>query len=237
MDVLASVTQVPGVTGAAIMDTAGQCQQHRLQPPLEPILLTEIVTFLRTATDYYSGLDGEEMTALVVNYSEGHIVVRSLEGRQIIVICSKGANLSMVTVSVNAAVLKLKRESSSSPPQIPAGGSNEFASMPDSSFSRMPSFAPQSVTHSMSWDDRGSMPPPGAVGMKVMLHVLDTFVNHIGPRGKAILESELRSLGTSPRKLGAAHFADLIRRLSRYVEDKDDRKRFLSEVLGDRRGR
>lgn len=85
----------------------------------------------------------------------------------------------------------------------------------------------------MSWGER-SRRPRGAVGMKVMRHVLRVYQRYTGNDARRLLERELVDLGATPASLTVPQFADLIRRAAAHVADPVDRRQFLSEALGDR---
>lgn len=112
---------------------------------------------------------------------------------------------------------------------------------PSSQSSSYPSF-PAAPTASisqhtpMSWsqNDRGKV--VGAVGTKVMQHLLTVTQRYFGRDAQPLLERELRGMGATPQTLTAAQFADVIRGVARLLP-REQHERYMAEVLGDRGGR
>ena len=89
----------------------------------------------------------------------------------------------------------------------------------------------------MSWSSGTQSARAGAIGLKVMRHLLETFIRYVGSDARSILEGKLRDMGTTPRGLSSEQFADLIRFAASEVHPPHVRKRFVAEVLGDARRR
>lgn len=254
-EVLNSISDVGGVRGTALFDAQGSCVAHMLRPPYEPILISEAFGELRSAMDYYTGLGiGDDVQTSVVRFDQGIVAHRGVGTWHLMALCDNSANLAMLSVAFNVARLKIERGGSSSTGagnsraaglQGPASAdtsmrmSNQLdrnlhehgVSGPDES---------RSLPHrdaEMSWSSGSKSAPAGAIGLKVMRHLLETFMRYVGNEARPILETQLREMGATPRSLSSEQFADLIRCAARKVHPPHVRKRFVAEVLGDGRRR
>jgi predicted regulator of Ras-like GTPase activity (Roadblock/LC7/MglB family) len=230
--ILEKVSAVAGVMGVALLEADGSCSANTLQAPYEPLLITEAAEPLRSALECYCGIDGVvPVKTLAIRSSHGHLLVRSLGERSIIAICGKSANLALVSVALNVAELKLTaqgRGAVAAPPALPPQATGPGSPPPPS-----PS---QPAVPPMAWSASAGS-ESGGVGIKVMRHVLRTFQKYVGSRAQVVLEQELRLRGKTPATLDADQFADLIRAAARQVPDPEHRKRFISDVLGDKKRR
>lgn len=115
-----------------------------------------------------------------------------------------------------------------------------------SSYPSYPGYAQGGVSQSaaalsqhtpMNWsqNDRGTK-VAGAVGPKVMRHLLSVTQRYFGRDAQALLERELRGMGATPQTLTAVQFADVIRGVARLLP-REPRENYMAEVLGDRSGR
>jgi len=254
------IADVAGVSGAAIFGDTGTCLAHRLPPPYDPILLWEMLRGLRSATECCAGagLEGQPNDTLLV-FEEGKVVTRRAEPYELVALTSNQANLAVLGVAFNVATLRLAQRpepqsvsapapaartpslsestrmaqgpSYGGPPGVPMSPMPNVGSGP---LGRVPAYPPEGYGP-MSWSQSDtSRRAGGAVGLKVMRHLLSVTQRHLGPNGRSVLEQELQNLGATPQTLTSAHFADLIRNVARLV-DPAHRETYLAEVLGDRR--
>ncbi|GAB4566574.1 MAG: hypothetical protein Tsb0020_18360 [Haliangiales bacterium] len=90
---------------------------------------------------------------------------------------------------------------------------------------------------SISWTDEGQggkRPPPDAVGLSVMRHVLKALARRIGAvDARAILDEELRMIGESPATVRAGQFTDIIHSVAARMPNAAERSAFIADALGD----
>jgi hypothetical protein len=260
-DSMQKITSVPGVIGAAVFDESGACLAHALKPPYEAILLTEILLQLRDVYDNYLALaESAEINSLVGSFEGGYLLIRRQQTQTLIVLASEAVNLAMLGVSINIAQLKLSRAGDQPPQPVMALGSQPpppppraFERPPVSSSAPPPLPPPRGVSPgqsvrgparsvadsqvSISWssDDLGQQkPPPDAVGLAVMRHVLKALARRIGAvDARAILDEELRTIGATPATVRAGDFTDIIHSVASRMANTDDREAFIADALGD----
>lgn len=256
------ITSVPGVLGAAVFDESGACLGHALRPPYEAILLTEILLQLRDVYDNYLALaESAEINSLIGAFEGGHLIIRRHQTQTLIVLASETVNLAMLGVSINIAQLKLNRigeqqpqpamAHGSQPPRPPARAFERAAAPPPqppplppprpsvstSQSLRVPARGSFDSQVGISWssDDIGQQkPPPDAVGLGVMRHVLKALARRIGAvDARAILDEELRTIGATPATVRASDFTDIIHSVASRMPSADDREAFIADALGD----
>ncbi|WP_428267519.1 hypothetical protein [Haliangium sp.] len=273
------ITSVAGVLGAAVFDDSGACLAQDLKPPYEAILLTEILGQLGDIYDNYLALaETDAIASLIGTFDGGHVLVRRFGDHTLIVIASEEANLAMLGVSINVALLKLSRAGiapggiAPGAPRPPAPPPQAYGSAPRPPYGSTPPPPPphlrdrvsnssipghsvqnpqvsssQNMRSSMrggvdtstsiSWsaeDLGGQRPPPDAVGLAVMRHVLKALARRIGPvDARAILDEELRVIGATPATVRASEFTDIIHNVARRMANQADRSAFIADALGD----
>ena len=261
---LQSLVQVPGVLGAAVFDGENACLAEMLEPPYEPILLSEALGRLREVLDNYVAIDDSGVGAAVLVFGEGHCLIRMLNGISVVVLASESANLAMLGVALNVAALKCSRAANGKSAKIsmvdisrsgvdsmPQGQLQDLDhSVVEALANKSQSFVKQkkkkkakgsrgsrSTALSVSWAVEGYKlpPPPGAVGLAVMRHVLKSLMRQIGREGKPLLEEELHRIGATPATVTAGQFTDLIVAVARRIPSPGARDAFMSDALGDNR--
>ncbi len=247
-DLVQSISGVQGVTGAAIFSREGSCLAHALSPPYEPILLAEALRELKTAMECYAGTGMEKgRGTLLLSFEQGRLAVRQAEEYDLVALTSAAANMAVLSVAFNVAVLRLQQSRSApafpapraaEPPRrpsgtVPPGGYDERLSQSMARDMSSSGIEAQSMNWSRSQSQSQAVATaPGAVGMKVMRHVLEVALRYFGPDARHLVEGELRRRNATPQTLTSAHFADLIVALSSRLAE-EHRPKFMQEVLGD----
>ncbi len=253
---LQSLIQVPGVLGAAVFSSSGACLAEILEPPYEPILLTEVLGRLREALENYVAVDDAEVGAAALIFEEGHCLIRITGGITVAVLASNAANIAMLGVALNVAALKCARSAGSATrdssleisPRTAHGSDANTAVVNNSTVvesvggsrqqrpkAKKKKKKPVNTSLSVSWavDGYDLPPPPGAVGLVVMRHVLKSLMRQIGREGKPLLEEELHRIGATPATVTAGQFTDLIVSVARRIPSPGARDAFMSDALGD----
>lgn len=260
--IITNLTDVAGVSGAAIFDDSGHCMGHHLFPPYEPVLLWEMLRELRVATDGYAGMGvGDQISDSLLVFEHGKILTRRADPFELVALTTANANLAVLAVAFNVAMLRLHQSggpgwnASASSRGFSSAGVPAYASQrepsarydlpPDHgnahrSSSRFPA-APHNgsapsggdaYNTKMSWSQTQDR-IAGAVGVKVMRHLLMVTQRYMGQDAQSVLERELRSVGATPQTLTSSQFADVIRSVSRLLQ-LDQRENYIADVLGDR---
>lgn len=256
--IITNLTDVAGVSGAAIFDDAGHCLAHQLFPPYDPLLLWEMLRELRVTTDGYSGVGvGSHVTDSLLVFEHGKVLIRRAEPFELVALANDNANVAVLAVAFNVAMLRLHQSGNgwngsvssrgTSATGVPTyGSSRDWSGSYDVSAESEPSgihrayppgssYGSTSQQTQMSWSQTHSK-ATGAVGPKVMRHLLMVTQRYLGQDAQPLLERELRSLGATPQTLTSSQFADLIRGVARLLE-REHRDHYVAEVLGDRSSR
>lgn len=108
--VLSNLNRVEGVIGSAIFGRDGSCQGFLLPEPYEPVLFTEVIHRLHDVSDIYSTLPTfTDKLSCTVAFSGGYLIVRPVDDQLLLLLGATDVNMSMLSVALNVACLKLSR--------------------------------------------------------------------------------------------------------------------------------
>ncbi|NUQ73638.1 MAG: hypothetical protein HUU21_08800 [Polyangiaceae bacterium] len=114
---LASLTQIQGVSGVAVFNLAGECIFHQMPAPFEPVLLARIFADLRTVIDAFQYMDDTSATdSLVCRFDNGNLILRPVGPNSIVLLTAPNVNMAMVNVGLKVAALKMERSSDAGHP-------------------------------------------------------------------------------------------------------------------------
>lgn len=222
---LDSLGKISGVNGAAIF-RGDECLEHRLQAPLEPLLLLEALQHLQNLSDFNTSLDEDsEVSHLFVRFDRGLLLVRKVEEFLIMVLAEAGVNPAILQVGFNAAASKLIRICQGSE------GSNSLSGR----FSSMSSGYRTSQSESSLerfWD---SAVPTDAVGAAFVWELVNSYKRHAGPNAAQTLDEELDRLEVTPMTLRNHQVEGLVQALARRLVNPQSRSAFSEEVFDMRR--
>jgi hypothetical protein len=228
-NVLSGINAIAGVIGSAAFDSNDACVAHRVPPPYEPILITQVMRELRAALGILSYLDDSSSSwgMFVVGYDDGYVIVRPVdESTTILVLASLSLNLSMLGIGFNVASLKIAQDRGGGTPAAVGSTSN---SQPVRAGSQ-PVIPRGSSVSLLSQSGDDTVAPPNAVGPDVMNALLKSFAKQIGPFAKVILREELTKMGVTASTLVRAQYEDLVGMLVRRLPDSGKRKEFMADV-------
>jgi len=224
-NVLSGINAIAGVIGSAAFDSDDACVAHRVPPPYEPILVTQVMRELRSALGILSYLDDSSPAwgMFVVGYDDGYVIIRPVDdSTTILVLASLSLNLSMLGIGFNVASLKLAQDRGGPPSAI---GSSSQPVRPGSQQT-----LPRGSMSMLSQSGDETVVPPNAVGPDVMNALLRCFARQIGPFAKVILREELTKMGATASTLVRAQYEDLVGMLVRRLPDSGKRKEFMADV-------
>ncbi len=107
---LAQLSQVEGVIGYGLFDRRGVCINSNLEPPYEPVLLSETLRKLAALIDSLPATDLPSMPRHFVAECEEHcLVVRGMDQGNVVVMTTKTADMGMLNVALNVLRLELSQ--------------------------------------------------------------------------------------------------------------------------------
>jgi hypothetical protein len=222
LPILASLNEINGVVGSALFDETDECIAHKAPAPYEPILLAQVMGGVRNALELVSSLDeAKDSSSFHIWLDEGCLVLRTIESLNLLVLGTANLNMSMLSVGLNVASLKLAKakatnQLSRSSPNVGTSGAVGTSSR------QVSSLTPVS-------NQEGQVRLPNAVGPAVVDALIKMFARHIGPFAKMAVKEEMKKLGVTPYSLVPAQFDDLISILSTRLPDAAKRSQFIAE--------
>jgi len=243
-EVVAAFRRVSGVTAGAIFGADGAPLAQSLAPPYDVLLLEEVLRRYRALAEYHDAMTGDGTLGrqAAFFFDGGRVCIRSTSHHHLVAVATGDANISAVTVAFNVAVLKLNAttqnggfvapENGMNDPRTHVGGPLSQSSAARGRASDTSDSMRLNGSRTMSWTMGASSTATGGVGRKVMRHVLMVSLRHFGDEGRSLLEKTLRDLGTTPSRISAQGFAELILRMARALPP-ERRAAFKAEILGD----
>lgn len=196
---LSSLSGTDGVLGSVVFDRTGVCVANDLPAPYEPVLMADFVRRLLGTFDVFASLDDCGVTGLYASCERGGVLLRHVDGHTLVVLTHTDVNVNLLNVALNVAVLNLAREMNN---DVSRSRASPIA------------FGGQS-SHSMSQSGvPGEIIPPDAVGKAIVMRLLETFTEFMGPAARTVMKQQLAALGVSSRTLRHAQYVDLVHRLA-----------------------
>lgn len=204
---LAGLNSIAGVVGVAVFDASDQCVTHTLPAPYEPILLQSILQQVRIALTALGSVNGSAPWNDVLLQSEGGAVwFRSASPLLLMVLATSDANLSMVGVATNVALLKL---AGASVPALAGETASAGAhAQPDASGRSRTELLHPAVT------DR----------------IVRALARSLGPIARLQVEDEIDRLAQATPPGGTLRARDVILGLTGRLADAQRKKEFLAEL-------
>ncbi|MEM1025055.1 MAG: hypothetical protein AAGD10_08085 [Myxococcota bacterium] len=106
---LANLCAVPGVRGAALFDSAGQCVEAELQPPYEADFLGGVLRSALGGLDAHQVLDGKPSRAAFARAEHGCIGVLRTGAFELVALTDRDADPRQIWVAFGALEAKLAR--------------------------------------------------------------------------------------------------------------------------------
>ena len=238
-EILDVLVRIPGVSGAALCNQAGDCVLSQLIPPFEPILIKQLVNEIRSVFQIMRYLDDSEPQFFVVHLDDVSIVVRQIGELTLVALASSTTNSNMLGVGFNVVNLKI-REYGPANFELAAGSGSGLKGA-SASQSPPPRQAAGSVpgrgeattiaaSVSLSMSDSGRPAAPDWVGEVVMQKLLKALARQLGPAAKVILKQEVKRIAVSMGSVTPSNFFSLVDALAQRINDPPKRQAFLSEA-------
>ena len=208
---VANLTSVPGVRGAAVFDQAGVCVEHRLMPSVSPTDAGQILQQVLVGLDAYEFLERGLFRYAMAKFADGVIGVLRTDHYQAIAFADADINPSLLTVALGALEVKLGRMSD-----------GVSASLIPSESLPIPPAEP------VSYD---SLPASELVPIQVLRDAIDALAECVGPVARLLVQEQVAALGLQTADIPRSMWTSLIENLAREVPNPEDRRRFLSRVL------
>ncbi|HLM75305.1 MAG TPA: hypothetical protein VK459_21485 [Polyangiaceae bacterium] len=228
---LASLSQIQGVMGAAVFGPTGECILHQMPMPYETILLNRLFADLRTVLDAFRYMDDSGVTdSFVCRFDNGNLILRPMGGNSVLLMTAPNVNMAMVNVGFKVASLKMERSAEAAhavtlnpPPPQPAPAPAAQVTM-----SSVPPMVPavSSLTVSSVVDDAPI--PPDAVGARIADDLVRLLAVQVGPFAKVLFRQELKRIGATVQTLTRSQLDDLITLLAPKVPDPVYRNQFIA---------
>lgn len=116
---LQQLAAVPGVVGSLVFDRSGAVVASAFPPVFDPADLHRLTAQLSADGYFQEWLVGEQ-AALDLRYVDGHVVLRSLDGSWLLVLCTAQANAQLLSMSVTQVVRRLRTQLPRPVPAAPA---------------------------------------------------------------------------------------------------------------------
>lgn len=204
---LAGLNSIAGVVGVAVFDATDRCVTHSLPAPYEPILLQSTLQQVRVALTALGSINGSAPWNDVLLECEGGAVwFRSASPLLLMVLTTSGANLSMVGVATNVALLKLAGAAASAP-----GGETASAG-------------------GHSHPDAGGRSRTELLHPAVTDRIVRALARTLGPIARLQVEDEIDRLAQATPPGGALRARDVILGLTGRLSDAQKKKEFLAEL-------
>ena len=105
-DMLHNINKVQGVIGSLIRSDDGSRELHVFPPVFEGTTLMKMTSAIANTIRQLDAAGSLEL--LDMRYQEGRIIVRKLKGGFLALLCSSDINISLLTISLNVAKIKLE---------------------------------------------------------------------------------------------------------------------------------
>jgi predicted regulator of Ras-like GTPase activity (Roadblock/LC7/MglB family) len=98
---------VPGIVGSMVFASSGAVVASSFPPVFDPAGLQQLAAQL-TGDTYFQEWLASERTALDLRYADGRVVIRSMRGSWLLVLCTAQANSPLLAMSMTQAVRRLR---------------------------------------------------------------------------------------------------------------------------------
>lgn len=122
---LQQLAAVPGVVGSMVFGFSGDVVASFFPPVFDPTGLQQLASRL-AGDEYFQGWLADDQAALDLRYADGRVVIRSMQGSWLLVLCTPQANSQLLAMSLTQAVRRIRsprdpgRAATEVPPPLPA---------------------------------------------------------------------------------------------------------------------
>lgn len=98
---------VPGIVGSMVFASAGAVVASAFPPVFDPTGLQRLASQL-TGDTYFQEWLASDRSALDLRYADGRVVIRSMHGSWLLVLCTAQANSQLLAMSMTQALRRLR---------------------------------------------------------------------------------------------------------------------------------
>jgi predicted regulator of Ras-like GTPase activity (Roadblock/LC7/MglB family) len=106
--VLKQINSVPGIIGSMVCKDGGSLLATAFPPLFEEETLRSALSILEDREAGFGGVAGD-VGLLVFGYSDGRIVIKTLQEGYLFLLCTKSINLQLLNISLEVAAKKLEK--------------------------------------------------------------------------------------------------------------------------------
>jgi predicted regulator of Ras-like GTPase activity (Roadblock/LC7/MglB family) len=106
--VLKQINSVPGIIGSMVCKDGGELLANAFPPLFEEETLRGAASILEEREAGFGGVAGE-VGLLTFGYSDGRIVIKTLQDGYLFLLCTKSINLQLLNISLEVAARKLDK--------------------------------------------------------------------------------------------------------------------------------
>jgi predicted regulator of Ras-like GTPase activity (Roadblock/LC7/MglB family) len=117
---LQQLAAVPGVVGSLVFGSSGTVVSSFFPPVFDAAGLQQLASQL-AGDAYFQDWLGDEKAQLDLRFGDGRVVVRSMLGSWLLVVCTPEANSQLLSMSLTQAIRRLRapRPAPQAPPALP----------------------------------------------------------------------------------------------------------------------
>lgn len=104
---LQQLAAVPGIVGSMVFGSSGAVVASCFPQVFDPAGLQQLA-FQLAGDQYFQGWLADDQAALDLRYAEGRVVIRSLHGSWLLVLCTPQTNSQLLAMSLTQAVRRLR---------------------------------------------------------------------------------------------------------------------------------
>jgi predicted regulator of Ras-like GTPase activity (Roadblock/LC7/MglB family) len=106
--ILQQINLLPEVIGSMLVDSIGENIAHEMPPLFDSDTLVEICSLISENTEVLK-IVTDEVVMLDFRYQSGRVVIRSINGGYLLLLCSAAVNMPFLNISINVAAKRLEK--------------------------------------------------------------------------------------------------------------------------------
>jgi len=236
-EILDVLVRIPGVSGAAICNQAGECVLSQLIPPFDPILIKQLVHEIRSVFQMMRYLDDSDPQFFVMHLDEVTVAIRQIGELSLIALATSATNSTMLGVGFNVVNLKIREygiqnfelaSGSGSAPRMPNASASHTPPRPSSMPARGEATTIAQAA-SLSISDSGAKAPDW-IGEAALQALMKALARQLGPAAKVILKQDVKRIAVSMGGVTTSNYWTLVDALAQRISDATKREAFVAEA-------
>jgi predicted regulator of Ras-like GTPase activity (Roadblock/LC7/MglB family) len=226
---LKEINSVLGVVGSFVCLSDGSIGAKALPDEFDAASI-EAAARVATQTLYALETSGQRITETDLVYGRGRLLLKSLRGGILAIICTRSINIPLLNLTANGIARKLSSELKPAKTGTVAAMPPSTAAQSTGSSLSIEEITPPPVDHSMV----GPAAPPELADDKFFVELTRELTRVMGPVSSIILEDEIDELKEKREAFPKTRTAELVARLGMVIHDEAKRAKFLlvmSEIM------